>query len=80
MHDALRGTPEAARIEWISRIESAAARSVGPPMRHVDDDAAGGFVLPGLRERQHVGALARRQAAAIAADEDLDGVLAFLQA
>ncbi len=44
-----------------------------PAVRNVDDDAAGGFVPPLLREGEHVGALARRQAAAIAADEDFDG-------
>jgi hypothetical protein len=32
---------------------------------------------PALRESEHVGALARRQPAAVAADEDLDRVLAF---
>ena len=50
-----------------------------PAVRHVDDDAAGRLAPPELRERQHVGALARRQAAAIAAEEDFDGALAFLQ-
>ncbi len=50
-----------------------------PALRHVDDDAAGGLAPPQLRERQHVGALRRRQPAAIAPDEDLDGALAFLQ-
>ena len=41
-------------------------------VRNVDDDAAGGLVPPLLRERQHVGALARRKPAAIAAEEDFD--------
>src|SRR5665213_3231421 len=47
-------------------------------MWHVDDDAAGRVALPGLGEGKHVGALARRQAAAIAAEKDFHGPRTFL--
>ena len=65
------------RMDFAHRIGGGAVGR--PAVRHVDDDAAGGFAPPQLREGQHVGALARRQPAAIAAEEDFDGALAFLQ-
>src|SRR5579862_445315 len=49
----------------------------GSAMRHVDDDAAGRVPPPRLREGKHVGALARRQTAAIAAEKDFDRLHAF---
>ena len=46
--------------------------------RHLDQDAAGRLAPPGAGERRDVGALRRRQAAALAADEQLDRAYAFL--
>ena len=72
------GTPVAARIERISRSDVGGRALIAGAGRQIDDDAAGGLVAPGWREREHLGALRRRQLAAIGADEKFEGAIAFL--
>ncbi len=66
------GTPAAAKVAWISRSDSWAARAFGVSVGNVDGDGAGALAHPVLRHPHHVGALLRGQAAAAAADEHHD--------
>ena len=73
------GMPLELRIDTISRMASAAARSLLPAERPVDDDAAGGVMLPAQPEGQNLGALRRIELAAIAADKDFERAVGFLE-
>src|SRR3982074_3269060 len=73
------GTPAALRIDWISCDDSAAARSFAVPVGTSRTTPPGAPRAPPTREGEDIGALRRRETAAIGADEYLDGAAALLQ-